>query len=324
LQNNAISDEGIKNLSGFTYLESLNLSGTKVSNRSLDEIGRWKSLKKLFLYNTGISEESLADLKKSNPSIEVYNTAFNLSDTLYNARLTLPQCKIDSTFFSSHARVEVKLSRGNVKYYYTLDGSDPTPEATLYQEPFHVDKTGYVKLMSTMKGWEDSPIATYPLLKVGKKPQLARLDTKPDAKRKAKLDSTLLDGKWGSMDRHDGEYVGFMGESMQMSFQFETPQDLSQVTLSYLDDEKNGVMPPLYLEVWGGASKATLKKLAVVKAEMPGDKEMTAKKLLIGKFDNQPITYIKLIAKNRGELPNDHPLKKTSKSWLFVDEVSLE
>jgi hypothetical protein len=175
-----------------------------------------------------------------------------------------------------------------------------------------------------MQGWEDSPIAAYPLLKLGKKPQQARLETIPDKKHKAKLDSTLLDGKWGSLDRYDGEYVGYEGKDLQMSFRFETPQELSKVSLSYLEDGENGVMPPLFVEVWGGKSNSDMKKLSLVKALMPTTKGKAAKRLLIARFDKQRVSYIKLIARNMGELPKEHPLRKTSKPWLFVDEVSLE
>ena len=150
------------------------------------------------------------------------------------------------------------------------------------------------------------------------------LETKPDPKHKAKLDSTLLDGKWGSLDRNDGEYIGFAGQNLQMSFDFASPQELSQVSLSYLEDEEKGILPPVSIEIWGGPSKSSLKKLSEVKANLPKAKQKAAKHLLIAQFDNQPIRYIKLIARNKGELPPNHPLKKTSKAWMFVDEISLE
>jgi hypothetical protein len=126
------------------------------------------------------------------------------------------------------------------------------------------------------------------------------------------------------MDRYDGEYVGYEGRDLQMSFQFQNLQELSQVTLSYLEDGENGIMPPLFIEIWGGTGNSDLKKLSVVKAQMPIAKGKASKRLLIAQFDKQRVSYIKLIAGNMGELPKEHPLKKTSKSWLFVDEVSLE
>lgn len=324
LQNNAIGDEGIRQLSGLSFLESLNLSGTKITPQALKELSRLKALKKIFLYNTGVPEDHIWALKKNNPSLELYSTQFDLSDTIYDAQLTKPECKIDSAFFQQEATVEVKLSRGKVKYYYTLDGSEPTPEATPYTKPFQVNKSTQLKVMAAMTGWKDSPVATYSLMKLGTKPEVITLENKPDTKQKGSLDSMLADGKSGSLYRYDKEYLGFQGQGMQANFTFSTPHMLSQLTLSYLEDVENGIMPPEYIEVWGGTSKNNLKKIGHAKADFPQKVRAAAKYLMMVNFDKQPVTYIRLSAKNIGSLPGWHPLQKDTKAWILVDEVSLE
>ncbi len=106
-----------------------------------------------------------------------------------------------ATFFREHASVEVKLSRGKVKYYYTLDGTEPTSKANQYSEPFQMNHSGEIKIKATMEGWMDSKVATFPLLKLGIKPDRVILETKPHPKYSGKMDSTLVDGKSGSLDR---------------------------------------------------------------------------------------------------------------------------
>lgn len=324
LQNNAISDAGVKQLAGLSYLESLNLSGTKITPQTLEELARLKALKKIFLYNTGIPETHIASIKKNNPSLEVYNTKFDLSDTIYNARLTKPDCKIDSAFFYNQATVEVKLSRGKVKYYYTLDGSEPTPDAKEYKGPLQINQSTLLKVKAAMDGWEDSEVATYSLLKLGVKPDAITLENKPDTRQKGRLDSMLMDNKSGSLYRYDNEYLGFQGQGMLASFQFSTPRALSQLTLSYLEDVENGMMPPEYIEVWGGTGKNNLKKLGTAKADYPEQKRAAAKYLLMVNFEKQPISYVRLLAKNKGDLPAWHSLRKDTKAWMLIDEVSIE
>jgi len=131
LQNIAIGDEGVKYLKDLRYLDVLNISGTKVSGKTLEEVTAWKNLKKIYIYNTAVSEETVESVRKSRPELLVYSTQFDLTDSLYSAQLTSPKVKIDSTFFHEYASVEVKPSRGKVKYYYTLDGSEPTSGSTL-------------------------------------------------------------------------------------------------------------------------------------------------------------------------------------------------
>lgn len=324
LQNNAIGDEGIKHLTSLPYLESLNLSGTNITSAALELLSALKQLNKLFLYNTNVDEKQLAATRKNNPELEIYNTQINLSDSLYYAQLTVPQCKIDSTFFYKHATAEVKVSRGKVQYFYTLDGSEPTPASAVYKGPLQVKNTSYLKLMAAMDGWKNSEVATYPLLKLGIRPEQAILETKPDPKYQARFDSTLLDGKWGSLDNNDKEYLGYLGKDMQVDFALTSPQTLSQLSISYLEDIDKAIMPPLTIEVWGGTSKNSLKKLALFKSDYPKEKRPSSKGLLLAGFEKQPLAYIRLIARNSGSLPAWHSLQKQSKAWIFVDEISLE
>lgn len=324
LQNMPIGDEGVKHLRDLRYLDVLNLSGTKVSAKTLDEVSGWKNLKKLYLYNTTVPEETVTSFISSHPELEVYNTQLDLSDSVYDAQLTTPVVKIDSMFFHGRALVDVKPSRGKVKYYYTLDGTEPTAKSNLYTEPFQIKETGEFKIKATMEGWMDSKVATFPLLRLGVKPDRIILETKPDPKHSGKLDSTLVDGKSGGLNRDDKEYLGFIAKDLQVLFQMDEPKKLSQVTLSILEDVGKGILAPEYVEVWGGADKNNLVKLGRMVSVPPQGKRPATKKLIIVNFPEQAVRFVRLKAKNVGTLPAWHPLQKTTKASVFVDEVSLE
>jgi len=324
LQNTAIGDEGVKHLKGLNFLDVLNLSGTKVSAKTLDEVSRWQQLKKLFLYNTAVPEQAVASLKKSHPELEVYNTQIDLTDTVYNAHLTVPVVKIDSSFFRSSALVEVKLSRGKVKYYYTLDGTVPTLKANLYKEPFQISQSGELKIMATMDGWIDSEVATFPLLKLGIRPDRVILESKPDPKYAAKLDSTLVDGKSGSVNRDDKEYLGFINRDHEVLFQMDNPKKVSQVTLSFLEDVKNGVLTPASVEVWGGENKNNLTKLGRVVNTLPQHERPASKGIIRISFPAQSVRFVRLKATNARTLPAGLKVPKNIKASIFIDEVSLE
>jgi uncharacterized membrane protein len=324
LQNIAIADEGVKYLKDLRYLDVLNLSGTKVTAKTLDEVSGWKNLKKLYLYNTVVGEESVTSLRHSHPELDVYNTQFDLTDSVYNAQLTTPIVKIDSTFFRTKSSVEVKLSRGKVKYFYTLDGAEPTTQAKLYTEPFQIGQTSVLKIKATMDGWVDSKVATFPLLKLGVKSDRVILETKPDPKYSGKLDSTLVDGKAGSLNREDKAYLGFIDKDFQALFQMGKAEKLSQLTISVLEDVERGVMTPELIEVWGGEDKDHLIKLGSVRSAPPQQKRSAAKSLVMIKFPEQPVRFVRLFAKNVDTLPAWVPPQKTTKPSIFIDEVSLE
>ena len=324
LQNIDIGDEGVKHLKDLRYLDVLNLSGTKISATTLNEISRWKNLRKIYLYNTQISEASLDGLKSSHPELEVYNTHLDLSDSVYDAQLGTPVCKIDSAFFRRRATVEIKLSRGRVKYYYTLDGTVPSSKANLYTGPLEVKRSSVLKVIATMEGWADSKVATYHLLRTGLKPARVILETKPDPKFAAKLDTTLMDGKAGSLDRGDKQYLGFTNRSVQMRFELDQPKPLSQLTLSFLEDVAKGIYPPGCIEVWASEDMSALKKLGVVKTGLTEDERPASKGLIILNFPQQPVRYVVLKTKMTEKSPSWPPLQKNMKEYILIDEVAFE
>jgi hypothetical protein len=302
----------------------LNLSGTKISEKSIDEISTWKNLKKLYIYNTAVTTESVYALKKASPGLEVYSTQFDLTDSLYTVQLTSPICKIDSTIFDYHATVDLKQSRGNVKYYYTLDGTQPSSQSNPYVEPFHVTQSAELKIIAIKEGWIDSKVATFPLMKRGVVIERITLETKADAKLSAKKDSVLTDGKLGSLDRGDKTYLAFVNQDLQAIFHLRESITLSQLTVSFLEDAEQDVFAPEYIEVWGGASMSTLIKLGKKEIVRPIGRQPSSKGLVIVKAPANGVKFIRLKVKNSGRLPSDFTFQKSTKASIFIDEVSLE
>jgi hypothetical protein len=262
-------------------------------------------------------------LKKTHTGLEVYDSHLDLSDSVYNAQLTVPVCKIDSPFFHKVALVEIKLSRGKVNYYYTLDGSDPTTSANLYKEPFPVAQSAELKIMATMDGWINSKIASFPLMKLGIVPHRVTLETRPDPKYAGNLDSTLVDGQAGGFDRAGKEYLGFVTNDHQSFFELTKAEKVSRVSVSFLEDIENGVFPPEYVEVWGGESKNVLRPLGKITSVSPRETRPGAKRVMTVSFPEQSVRYVRLKAKKPAALPVWHALRKTGKTSLFIDEVSF-
>ena len=62
---------------------------------------------------------------------------------------------------TTQTNVKIFNSVQNVEIYYTLDGSDPTKDSTLYTEEFHISQLGEVTLKSRAyrSGWNTSDVA---------------------------------------------------------------------------------------------------------------------------------------------------------------------
>ena len=70
-KNPLVTNKGIEALQKLEHLTELNLYGTRVSNNTLITLGQMKGLKKLFVWNTSITDKAIADFKALNPDIEV-------------------------------------------------------------------------------------------------------------------------------------------------------------------------------------------------------------------------------------------------------------
>ena len=70
-KNPLVTNKGIEALQKLEHLTELNLYGTRVSNNTLITLGQMKSLKKLFVWNTRITDKDIADFKALHPDVEV-------------------------------------------------------------------------------------------------------------------------------------------------------------------------------------------------------------------------------------------------------------
>ena len=323
LQNSNVGDAGVKNLKDLSFLEVLNLSGTKVTDRTLDEISSWKgNLKKLYVYNTSIAEESVTSLKNSKPALEVFSTHIDLSDSVYNAELTQPVVKVDSSFFRNSALIDVKLSRGKVKYYYTLDGTEPTRDSKEYSGPFRVDQSCELNVRATMEGWKDSKVVMMPLLKIGERPPIVRLESRPDPKHAGRLDSTLVDGDAGGLNR-DKRYLGFIDNDLQVLFEWPQGAMVTHVAFSLLEDANKGVFLPQNVEVWVGNEKGRLSKVANWPGGQPTKDAPAQRRVITLRVPPQMVRFVRLKATRLKSLPDWYP-PQNGKTSIFIDEVSVQ
>lgn len=324
LQNSSVTDDGVKLLRDLRYLEVLNLSGTKVTSKILEEIVSWQQLKKIYVYNTAIADEAVTSLKNARKDMQIFSTQIDLADPAYDAALTPPVVKIDSPFFRTSATIDIKLSRGKVKYYYTLDGSEPTQESRLYTVPFRVEKSGELKVKAMMSGWKDSNVIMFPLMRLSATRPLVTLETKPDPKHAGKLDSTLVDGISGDLSRGDKSYLGFIDQDMQILFEFIHPTEVSTLTLSLLEDVSNGVFLPGEWEVWTGSDKNNLRRVSILQHTPPSEEVPSAKRVVVLTIPSASVSFVRLKARRAKTLPSWYTTAKKGKVAIFVDEVAVE
>ena len=71
LEKTAISDEGLAALKGLAELRYLNLYGTKVSDKGLAALTGLKNLENLYLWQTPVTDAGAAELQKALPKVKI-------------------------------------------------------------------------------------------------------------------------------------------------------------------------------------------------------------------------------------------------------------
>jgi hypothetical protein len=73
LDNTQVSDEGMKHISGLINLRDLILDNTQVANEGLKHLSGLTDLETLYLDNTQVTDEGVKELQKALPDCEIYH-----------------------------------------------------------------------------------------------------------------------------------------------------------------------------------------------------------------------------------------------------------
>ena len=180
LSNYSMSDKsGVVYKFGNTELKSNDYLSIN-SNKLGFSIGTVDEIIYLMKDNIVIDEFLVGKLKKGisvgisdNKKVYYKNITLgsNNSTSYYNGYTMAPSFSIDGGYVKENTKIELKGESGS-KIYYTLDGSFPSNNSTLYKEPITITKNTVVKAISYKDNYLESDIVSRTFL-VGRKHDIA-------------------------------------------------------------------------------------------------------------------------------------------------------
>jgi uncharacterized membrane protein len=324
LENTGISDTGIAYLKGMTYLEYLNISGNRISGKVLSTLKQFGNLKKVFFYETNIPASSLIAFQTSIPGMKVGFTPDLSTDTLFRGKLTDPTVKIDSNMFLNSAKVEMNYRLKGVDLRYTTNGKEPDSTSATYSDTLIIDSNAVLKVVAMRKGWQNSPVQTFNFRKAAMRFIDAKLDSAPDKRYLARLDTTVIDLQKGSLNHTDGKYIGYYGTGMIVKLDLGEARQISSIDVGYISNHNALVMAPTKMELWGSNEKdGAMKKLGVITHKDDSLKKGATLGSMKANFRKQSLRYLQVKLTNMGKTPKWHPAKD-QKTWIFIDEILAE
>jgi uncharacterized membrane protein len=320
-----ITGKELKELAGLKHLNSLTLSGTKVTYADLQkQIGDFKSLKTVSLWETKLTVPEIQQLQKANRKI-VFIAGFK-DDGKAPITLNPPQVKNSSTIFDKPLALQLRHPIKGVQIRFTTDGTEPdSVNSPVFNNQTVLTDMTTIKAKAYKDGWFGSSMATFDFYKSTYKPDSVDLLLPLNRVHQAEGAKSLFDYKLGTFNANSpawaNNWTGVRNNDMVLVAEFKQPINASSVALRIMVEEATGIFPPGSVEIWGGDSRDKMKLLSTTKPAMPVKGETHELKTVTCTFKPQTVTYLKIVAKPC-TIPEWHG-GKGKPGLVLVDEMFI-
>ena len=320
LNNTKITSKGVKKLTNNKNLKQLALSNTLTDKEISQILPKLQSIQKIYLTNTRISKEEINKIRSTFPKLEVIHEDY--SDII--TQLTPPFIENTEPVVENGSTAVLKHYINGASIKYTLDDTEPdSVTSPVYTQPLPVKAYLNIKAKAYKEGWIGSDSKNFLIYTKGIKPAKGQILTKVNERYKGEGFNTLINSKLGPIGNlPNPNWLGFQDDPFEAIFDFEKPQKISTLILSYGLSIPQHVFPPVEVRVYTGENAQNLKVVKNVKLPVfsNDNKDQVKNDKIIIPLDGKTHTYYKVFAQNLRVLPPWHP-GKGSKAWVFVDEI---
>ena len=220
--------------------------------------------------------------------------------------------------FSKKMEVSLTQSEPGTQIYFTLDGSEPSKNSTVYTEPITINQSTTLKTRAYHpdKISSETAIARFISADAG-----ISINMPPATQYAGSGDITLLDGQYGSIDFHKGNWLGFSGKDVIVTLDFGQKKEINQFTANFLRRQSSWIFMPTSIE-WAISDDGAHWQ-PIHTEQMPIATDTATDSVQKLEFTQKTTTrFVRLVAHNQGRCPNWHP-GAGGEAWLFVDEVEV-
>ncbi len=216
--------------------------------------------------------------------------------------------------------VEIKCADANAKIYYTLDGSAPTENSTLYSSPINFSTNTTIKAIAVENG-KSSFVDEASFIKARDDIKLTLIN-KYLPNYADEGNNALINGIRGKANWRLGNWQGYQGNDIIAIVDMGQVKPIKQVSIGTLQDTGSWIVFPQYVQYWVSDDGNNYKLAATVNTKID-IKDLTVQTQEFTAPLNVNARYIKLVAKQYGPLPEWHE-SKGQPSYIFADEIVVE
>lgn len=274
---------------------------------------------------------ALSEVQWSQPALKDYNSftnrltefthmydrlGYNYAKHLYNVAI-----HVDSDNKWREILIHMTTA-GNAEIRYTLDGTEPTANSTLYTGAIVLQKSAKIRAAAFRDGKRSS--VTSQDISFNKATACPVELLQPTHKNYTyKGGATLTDGLLGDKGFGTGRWLGFSGNDLEAVIDLKQNTDVSSVSLNTCVDKGSWIFDARNIEVSVSADGKSFTKVA--SKSLPALEEQTPDNIYTYEltFPQTTTRYVKLTATSEHNIPEWHG-GKGKPAFLFVDEISVK
>ncbi|MFW5872594.1 MAG: chitobiase/beta-hexosaminidase C-terminal domain-containing protein, partial [bacterium] len=230
-----------------------------------------------------------------------------------------PDILYESLKFNSPIKIRLHSDNKNTVLRYTLDGSIPTEESPVYEEPLKLTETTTVKAMAFTKNNNSfSKTETFNFINAKK------IDYSIAPMKQYTPEDTfaLMDGAYGKPGINNEDWLGF-DDDIQITIELAKRTNIQSITANFQQDKWAIFLPE---EVIFQVSKNG-KQYETTEIVKPDYKEEALKyqlstKEISSEVNSNEISHIRLKIKNVGTVPEWHK-QEGDETYVFIDEIKI-
>ena len=274
---------------------------------------------------------ALSEVQWSQPALKDYNSFTNrltefthLYDRLgYNYAKHLYNVAIHVDSDNKWREILIHMTTaGNADIRYTLDGTEPTANSTLYTGAIILQKSAKIRAAAFRNGKRSS--VTSQDISFNKATACPVELLQPTHKNYTyKGGATLTDGLLGDKGFGTGRWLGFSGNDLEAVIDLKQNTDVSSVSLNTCVDKGSWIFDVRNIEVSVSADGKSFTKVA--SKSLPALEEQTPDNIYTYEltFPQTTTRYVKVTATSEHNIPEWHG-GKGKPAFLFVDEISIK
>lgn len=274
---------------------------------------------------------ALSEVQWSQPALKDYNSFTNrltefthLYDRLgYNYAKHLYNVAIHVDSDNKWREILIHMTTaGNAEIRYTLDGTEPTANSTLYTGAIVLQKSAKIRAAAFRDGKRSS--VTSQDISFNKATACPVELLQPTHKNYTyKGGATLTDGLLGDKGFGTGRWLGFSGNDLEAIIDLKQNTDVSSVSLNTCVDKGSWIFDVRNIEVSVSADGKSFTKVA--SKSLPALEEQTPDNIYTYEltFPQTTTRYVKVTATSEHNIPEWHG-GKGKPAFLFVDEISIK